>query len=178
MGLFNRSAKPETIEKNIDSETPIVTSAPESTINTGAINITRIDYETGYYLGPVDEQGIEHGMGTVYDLKDKLSYQGPFVHGKRTGRCRMYADGKLTYEGMCINGCMCGRGKLHFDKYVLMGDFITDGICNRGKIRYNDGSCYIGTLENGLKNGIGREYDAQGNLIFEGKYCNGSRVKE
>ena len=34
---------------------------------------------------------------------------------------------------------------------------------------------YDGEYLNGLKNGKGKEYDYEGNLIFEGEYLNGKR---
>jgi len=34
---------------------------------------------------------------------------------------------------------------------------------------------FEGEIKNGKKNGKGKEYDSEGNLIFEGIYINGKR---
>ena len=43
---------------------------------------------------------------------------------------------------------------------------------------YNDNSTYIINYINGEKNGIFREYDYNGNLMFEGEHLNGQKMEK
>ena len=58
-----------------------------------------------------------------------------------------------------------------FIKPVL--DIIEDDIKNKDidkKIVYNNGNYYIGNVRNGLKHGKGKEFDKNGNIIYEGDF--------
>ena len=44
------------------------------------------------------------------------------------------------------------------------------------KLYYDSGELYFeGNLEDGYRQGFGKEYDKNGNVIFEGRYEKGSR---
>ena len=91
--------------------------------------------------------------GKEYDLSGNLLYEGEFLDGKRNGYGKEYYSDQIVFEGEYLDGNKLkgkGYGK---DKY------------NKGKIIY----------EINNENGKGKEYDIEGNLIFEGKYLNGKR---
>ena len=92
--------------------------------------------------------------GKGYDLKGKEEFE--IKDGK--GKGKVYdEDGNLIFEGEYINGKIWnGKGKEYF--YGNFGSL---------KIKYN------GDYTNGEKTGKGKEYDKDGNLIYEGEFLKG-----
>ena len=82
--------------------------------------------------------------------KKILRYEGEYLNGKKNGKGKEYdIDGKLIYKGEYLNGERINIKLLYEDVFISKE----------------------GYLENGLLNGIIREYK-EGQLVFEGKYLN------
>lgn len=112
--------------------------------------------------------GVESGIGLLYDCNGKLIYNGNWGNGLFNG------EGELTtstekYKGGFINGKKHGKGSFEnlIDSNKYVGDY-SFGLANgSGVYYYKDGSRYVGDFKNGLFNGKGRLY-MTGNLSFEG----------
>ena len=62
------------------------------------------------YTGDVDEHGLYHGHGQLYN-EGKLRYVGAFAAGKFHGKGKWYTDdATLEYEGDFVDGHYCGTG--------------------------------------------------------------------
>lgn len=115
-----------------DGDTPEITSKLEHEIQLGEDNI--LNY------------------CRFYDLtSSKLSYEGGFVDGKKSG-CgkKFYDSGNVLYDGNWLNDNMSGEGTLYHEN---------------GNIKYN------GHFQKGKKNGHGKSFFANGNKSYEGRYC-------
>ena len=64
------------------------------------------------------------------------------------------------------------EGKGHLIEYDVNGKLIYEGdnINGKGKYYYNGTLKYEGEYLNGEKNGKGKEYQTNGNILFEGIY--------
>ena len=101
--------------------------------------------------------GLKNGKGKEYDLYGKL-YEGEYLNGKKHGKGKEYdTNGKLIYEGEYVNGKK-----------------INGNIENKRTIVRKASGRNIKLFE-GEINGKGKEYDYDGNMIFEGEYLNGKR---
>ncbi len=113
------------------------------------------------------------------------------------------ADYKEKYEGLWKNGKRCGFGYIkRADGQVYIGDLdeaedyhgrgvITvreQGIYYNGGFKdgerhgqgtmiYPDGTKYVGEWDYGEREGMGKEYDANGKLIYEGKFERDERAE-
>ncbi len=111
----------------------------------------RIDYENGYYVGTVLEDGVtENGLG-MFIWNTGESYVGYFLNGVRTGRGTFrWPDGKV-YEG----------------------DFLDDTRSGHGKLKWPAGDVYEGDFVNGKMEGMGVHYAADGSVIYSGEWIQG-----
>ena len=93
-----------------------------------------------------------------------IKYEGEYFNGERNGKGKEYdIKGNLIFEGEYLNG------KMKKYKNKLKNFFDDD---------YIDEYCTLvweGNLKNGLKDGIIKEYNYNGILIFEGEYLNDER---
>ena len=168
-------------------------------IKNGASNKTYKEYDRrgrllfeGEYLN-----GKYNGKGKEYNFIDgKLEYEGEFLNGKWNGKGKKYYKGKLEYEGEYINNIRNGKGKEYDYKGILRfeGEYL-NGIKWSGK-GYNEKGIeyyeiingkgiykdynfftgkiiYEGEYLNGKKNGKGKVYNDDGELIFEGELKDG-----
>ena len=127
-------------------------------------------------------------------LNNELIYEGEYSKGERNGKGKEYGkEGNIIYEGEYLNGKRNGKGKEYDEK----GKLLFEGEYLKGK-RFNvkyygyktiyyhkaliPGKCIYGLIiESGNmsdKNKIRREYNENGELIFEGEYINGKRNGE
>lgn len=132
--------------------------------------------------------GIQVGLGKEYYENGVLKYEGNFVSGLASGLGKLYEEnGKLKYIGNFTNGYASGQGRI-FDvngKLKCEGNFerlpshqenkkdpsVPSGRC---KEYYENGQLkYEGDFLNGVWHGDGRSYDANGRLIFKGKFSYG-----
>ena len=107
--------------------------------------------------------GVKYGK--EFDINGNLVFKGEYFNGKRfNGRGKeFYSDGKLKFGGEYINWEKKGK------KYVINpanGNLILlDGIKSDNKTN-NDNNSFKG-----------KEYDNRGNIIFEGYFSFGKRIK-
>ena len=145
-----------------------------------------------------------NGVGIEYDDNGNfLSFEGKYNNGKRSGRGKeYYKNGKIKFKGEYLNGIRWkgkgydtrnnvvydiknGRGLIkEYNKYnsiIFEGEYNNGEKNGKGKEYYYDGKLsvlkYEGEYLNGKKNGKGKEYNQDGELIFEGDYLYGFRLK-
>ena len=112
--------------------------------------------------------GRKNGNGKEYNVKGNLQFKGEYLNGKKNGKgIEYYNDNKIKFEGEYKNG-LRWNGKGYDNNNNILYE-LKDG---KGYIK--EYYSYSGILEfegeylNGLKNGKGKEYDWEGNLLFEG----------
>ena len=143
---------------------------------------------------------IKNGKGILNDyyyLSDNLIFKGECLNGLRNGKGKEYSDdGKLRFEGeylydykikgkyYYINGKLKYDGEFRYDMewngkgFDLNGNIIYEISNGKGYIKEFDGNgelLFEGEYLNGKRNGKGREYYDDGYLEFEGEYLNGKR---
>ena len=100
----------------------------------------------------------------IYNYNGKLIFDGEYLKGKRNGKEKEYDDeGKLIFEGEYLNGKRWnGNGYDNNNNIVYK---LKDG---KGLIKeYKYGRLiFDGLYLNGQRNGKGKEYNYDDNLIF------------
>ena len=139
--------------------------------------------------------GKKNGNSKEYHENGKLKFDIEYINGKLKGKGKeYYQDGLLKFEGEYLyysrlKGKTYVNNKLEFDGEFLHNDkwngkgydesgkLIYELINGKGKIKeYQFGRLkYEGEYTNGKRNGLGKEYDYDGNLEFEGEYLDGKR---
>lgn len=136
---------------------------------------------------------VQVGNGKEYYENGSLKYEGNFVAGVSSGQGKLYEEnGKLKYIGNFKNGYASGQGRI-FDangRLKCEGNFervpsnqektkdlsVPSGLC---KEYYENGQLkYDGNFLNGVWHGEGRFYNANGHLIFKGKFWYGKPEKK
>ena len=158
----------------------------------------RLDINIDNYkiLSGILHVGGRNGYGTETLLDTHiLIYRGGYINNKRHGKGKeFYNDGKLKFEGDFFNGY-----KIKVKGYNKEGKKILNiGVNGKGKEYYNNGKLkfkgeYLygkrwngkgyninGDIEYVMRNGSGyvKEYDYNGELIYEGIYYNGEENGE
>ena len=112
-----------------------------------------------------------YGIGKEYNEYGKLLFEGKYLYYfKLSGK--NYLFGKLEYEGEYLyNKKWNGKG---FDGN---GNIIYELKNGNGKVKeYNDDFLeFEGEYLDGKRNGIGKEYNEDNQLIYYGEYLNGER---
>ena len=104
-----------------------------------------------------------------------MKFKGKYLNGKRNGKGREYnEDGQIIFKGEYLNDLQWnGKG---YDSFNNITYELKDG---KGFVKeYYDCSKNLkfkGEYLNGQKNGIGKEYNDEGQLIFKGEYINGQK---
>ena len=140
------------------------------------------------YLGPNDLlvfegeylNGKRNGKGKEYSyFTSVLLFEGEYLNGKRNGKGKEYEDGhgSLKFEGEYLNGKRNGKGKEYYSDYRNELQIIFDGEYLDDReligIKYDK---YGKLLDNfNHTKGIGKEYNSNGDLIYEGEFLNGKR---
>gem|GEM_PF-1985885 len=139
----------------------------------------RIDYENGFYLGPVGADGeTEEGYG-MFVWKTGEVYVGDFRHGVRTGHGTFTWSDGAEYEGDFLDGNRSGRGRLRWpsgDAYE--GDFAGGVRTGQGIMRWASGEHYEGNFRDGQMDGDGTLFDADGTVRYAGHWVSGLPVHE
>ena len=93
---------------------------------------------------------------------------------------------KLKFEGKYLNGLRSGRGKEYYktiigSRVLFDGEYLNglrNGIGTEYYIELQKSLIkYVGEYKNGKRNGKGKEYQENGEIIFEGEYLDGNRIK-
>ena len=143
----------------------------------------------------------KNGNVKEYDSKGNLEFEGEYFNGKKwNGNVKEYISKEyIIFEGKYLNGEKHGEGK-EFDKYGILlfeGNYFIGERHDKGKEYYDnkkikfEGEYLYGLKWNGImysydnnymfeiKNGNGevKEYDLDGNFVFEGEYIKCERGK-
>ena len=102
-----------------------------------------------------------------------LQFEGEYLNGKRYGKGNeYYFNGEIKFEGEYLNGERNGKGK---EYYYDTGELEFEGEYFKGRKWTGKGYDELNNIVYELKNGNGllKEYDDFGCLIFKKEYLNG-----
>ena len=116
------------------------------------LDISLINFKVYKGLYIVYEE--KNKKGKLYNgYKNRLSYEGEFLHGKKNGKGKKFGlYGNIYYEGEYFNGIINGKGKEFY---------------------YNGQVKFEGNYLNGLYHGEGKYYYYNDKVGKEGEYLNG-----
>ena len=142
--------------------------------------------------------GKRNGIGKE-QFYNELIFEGEYKNGKRNGKGKEYEFGQLIFEGKYLNGKKWnGIGYynneiiLEYDNnelYNFEPDFTSkekDDLKKTKIYEIKNGKGFVkefndkvlvfeGEYKHGERNGIGKEYNRTGNVIYQGEYLNGKR---
>ena len=121
------------------------------------------------------KNGERNGDGKLYDLNENLVYEGEFNCGNWNGKGKEYNNGKLIFKGIYkIGKRWDGEGYDNFGNLLYR---LIEG-CGYVKEYNEDGDLiFEGNYKNGVKYGKGKEYIDGLKILYEGTYYNGKRSK-
>ena len=131
-----------------------------------------IDEQGNYYQGEFKD-GLSEGQGTY--VVDHINYTGEWREDKQHGKGVERTIGGHIYEGDYVNGEKTGKCKIIFnDESVYEGGIKCGKFNGYGRIMWSDGKVFEGNFKNGLKDGLGSlSIPRKGK--FEGNYKKGSK---
>ena len=107
---------------------------------------------------------IKNGVGKEYYLNGELKYEGEYLNDKRDGKGKEYTEeGELIFQGNYKEGQHWNGIKKIFEEYEDEDE---------QKVKYVK---YIGQIKKGKMSGKCKEFDIEGNLIYEGEYSEGKK---
>ena len=113
--------------------------------------------------------GRRNGKGIEYKPGD-IKFEGEFLDGEEWNGEAYDEDGNFVYELKDGKGFV--KEYIYGEDVKFEGEYLNGRKYAKGKL-YEDGKViYEGELSYGLRNGKGKEFDKDGNLIFEGEFCN------
>ena len=147
----------------------------------------------GEYLNGERKGIIKELIPESYKTFDKITFESEYSYGKKNGKGKEYIEAVLVFEGEYLNGkkwngkqdiktdnnkkyeIKNGKGfLLEFDCYDLIifeSEYLNGMKNGKGKIYgKNLNLVFEGEYLNGMKNGKSKEYNDEGKLIFEGIY--------
>ena len=113
-----------------------------------------------------------NGKGRAYYF-DKLLFEGEYLNRERLKSNEYFGNGKLKFEGLNYNGVRW-NGEVK-DKEGNIVFEIKNGNGIRKAYYFDILEEYEGEYLNGKRNGKGKEYNKNGELIFEGEFLNGKK---
>ncbi|RNF01413.1 putative protein kinase [Trypanosoma conorhini] len=129
---------------------------------------TRIDFDEGYYVGTVDEDGHMSGYGKAVWMSGD-TYVGTWLGDTMNGRgVYTWADGDC-YEGEYKNGLQNGFGVLKDATGVYTGEWVDDMRQGLGKMEYACGSVYEGEWVANMRHGEGKLTEENG-IVYHGEF--------
>ena len=142
----------------------------------------RIGYGVMTYINGDKYEGEWHennksGKGT-YTFANGSKYIGNWLNGFMFGYGEYFFKNGNIYKGNFLNDCFSGKGTLYYangDKYE--GDFVEDKATGKGTLTYVDGKKYVGEFLNDQITGTGTVFDANGEILYTGKWNNGNFVE-
>ena len=127
----------------------------------------------GEYINGKKSQGIIKNYNDEGELIFEYEYREDHIIN---GRGKEYKDNQLISECEYLNGVKNGHGKEYKDnKLIFEGEYSYGKRNGKGKEYENNTIIFEGEYSYGRKNGNGKEYDFNGDIIFNGKYCEGKR---
>lgn len=155
---------------------------------------TEITYDSGARYDGELLCGFKMGYGTNY-FTDGCRYDGNWKYNTKSGYGKEFdSAGNNIYEGEWENNLFSGKGKLvnpinggyydgewlfgkksGFGKFLLPGLFYYEGQFKNNKMNgqgklFIGNTVYEGNFVNDLRHGYGKEYDKNGNLLYEGEW--------
>ncbi len=112
-----------------------------------------------------------NGVFIEFDCYDNILFEGEYINGIKEGK--EYKNRRLIYEGKYLNNKKNKKGKeyYNFGKLKFEGEYSYGRKWN-GNIYDNRGN-FSFKIKDGAGNG--KEYDADGMLIYDGEYLDGKR---
>ena len=119
------------------------------------------------------KNGKRNGKGKEYNNLGDITFEGEYLYDHKWNGKHYDKEGNLQYE---LNN---GNGKIkeydYYNTLIFDGEYL-NGNKWKGKIfeeDIDDKLRFEGNFINGIRNGIGKEYNEMGKLIFEGAYLDG-----
>lgn len=150
-------------------------------INTNNSNVKRLDWGGGsYYIGETAD-GFADGYGIVYNSYGNWRELGLYKRGKLNGNgLRCSWDASTSYLGEFVAGNPNGFGSYYPDanSNAHISGYFEKGYIEGLGTEYDDEGnvIFVGNYLHGMRSGWGTEYDKYGNVIFEGYYLEDKRV--
>lgn len=132
--------------------------------NNSSAQSYRCVYEGEFVAGKASGQGKEYRYDAEYTF-EKENYESPYLY----------------YQGEFLNGKYCGYGTLYGVKSKYEGSFFDgtyNGYGNKWYLDSNNSKIYRieGYFNDGALNGQGTKYFPSGQVLFTGKYEDGSGI--
>ena len=128
------------------------------------------------------DRSIEQQRGSCWE--DCLSNQFPVTSFENVGNLSVFTVGAphegYTIETQLENNKMNGESSIISDEEIKVAKlFFQDGIANGPCTLYDSlGKLFFtGRFVNGYRSGRGKEYDTQGNVVFDGFFREGKKMK-
>lgn len=157
-------------------------SSSFSSIEQASLSLTSLLYpihnkNEDDYIGELNEDGKKDGYGEEFHFGVCI-YRGFWKDDMYDGLgVLMNEEGEFLYRGEFHQGKYHGQGIQYNHNEILKGEFVNGCIIDGVHISYylNHMKCYEGSYKRGLRNGIGKEYNENGELLFEGCYLDNQR---
>jgi hypothetical protein len=131
------------------------------------VGMFKFSDERGFYSG-YWRHGLRHGMGT--EVNQQGRFQGLFNRDWRVG-----PGSQVSANGDSFRGPY-GGSRHHIRESLIFGDEYCDGLRHGpGRMRFVDGSVYVGNFKDGVVCGAGRYVTSTG-LVDEGTFSEWSAL--
>ena len=164
---FNKLLKDYKFENNDQSINKFIDLTQRSIMNNNIENeyIEFSNTELIIYRGEVSKgTRIRNGKGKEFYLNGELKYEGEYFNDKREGKGKEYSEeGELIFIGKYKEGEHWNGIKKIFEEFEDENEQV---------IKYVK---YISQIKKGKMNGKCKEFDKEGNLIYEGEFSEGKR---
>ncbi|MFP4024562.1 MAG: hypothetical protein ACLFVR_08545 [Thiohalospira sp.] len=111
------------------------------------------------------EDRMEDAYTGIYGIEDSLLVKGKIKHGE-------LIEGKMFYKASVEAG---SEGAISYAVYD--GEYKNWKWHGNGVLTWPDGAKYVGEFVDGYIHGHGKYFDAKGNIIYEGEFEKGKKVK-
>ncbi|CAG9568218.1 putative protein kinase [Leishmania major strain Friedlin] len=131
--------------------------------------VEQIDFDEGYYVGTIDENGEMAGYGkATWHSGD--TYEGEWLNGMMHGKgTYTWADGDY-YQGDYVRGRMEGRGEMKDATGLYTGEWADDMRQGYGRMLYAGGNVYEGEWLAGMRHGSGKLVEPAAHVMYEGEF--------
>ena len=128
------------------------------------------------------KNGLKDGHGVLtYTTKDefeRVTYQGKWMQGKKTGNGTMISKNSV-YEGEWMNNLQSGKGISRFsDGSIYNGTWLNGEMSGFGIMTLKNNAKYVGQWKDGKQDGNGTQYDAKNVLFRRGLWVQGKYFGE
>jgi len=146
-------------------------------LSSSSTNIVKIVMSDGEYEGDAFT-GVPHGYGrkNYSGFHSGQTYRGNWQNGLCHGHGLHTWPSGAKYEGDWESGKITGRGVYQYaDGGSYEGDMVDGKSQGWGTYTYKSGRTYEGEFWNDKQHGLGIYRDADGSVLFSGRYVNGNR---